>query len=133
MESEGNGHRILTAEDLANKVRFKFRETELDLTDKGVPGIIVLKSLTVREREQLPDPVDLTEVDDRGERTRRALESAGEVFALIVAQPKVTAEAAAEFLGDWPTEAYDAISEAYGSMVGNREEAQAAAGEFPKE
>lgn len=127
--STSNGNKVLSAEELADKTRFKFREETLDLP--GIQGKIVLKSLSVREREELPDPVDLTEVTDRGERTKQAIESAAKVFAVIVAEPRVTAEQAAKFLGDWPAEAFDAVTEAYGDMVGNKEEAKAAAGEFP--
>lgn len=127
--SKSNGHRVLSAEDLANKTRFKFREEELELPQIG--GKIVLKSLSVREREELPDPVDLSEVDDRGERSQRAINSAAQVFAVIVSEPKVTVEQAEQFLGDWPADAFDAVTEAYGRMVGNKEEAAAAAAEFP--
>lgn len=128
-DSNSNGHQVLSAEDLANKTRFKFREEELELPQIG--GKIVLKSLSVREREELPDPVDLSEVDDRGERSQRAINSAAQVFAVIVSEPKVTVEQAEQFLGDWPADAFDAVTEAYGRMVGNKEEAAAAAAEFP--
>jgi hypothetical protein len=131
--SEGtnqNGGGMLSAEQLADKTRFRFRESVLDLTDT-IGGKITLKSLSVREREELPDAVDLTEVTDTGERTQKAISSAAQVFAVIVSEPKVTVEQAEQFLGDWPAEAFDAVTAAYGQMVGNREEAKAAAGEFP--
>jgi len=118
----------LSAEELADRTRFKFREEELEIPEIG--GSIVLKTLSVREREQLPDPVDLTEVDDLGERTRKAIRSAAETFAVIVVEPNVTVEQAEKFLGDWPAEAFDRISEAYAKLVGNRLEADAAASEF---
>src|SRR4051794_4712751 len=91
---------VATAEQLAERTRFKFREETLEIPEIGLS--VILKSLSVRERESLPDPSDLSEVDDKGERTQRAIQSSAEVFAVIVAQPKVPVEQAVEFLPDWP-------------------------------
>ena len=127
-----NGHRpeILSVDDLADRTRFRFREEVLEVPEIG--GKLVLKSLSVREREMLPNPEDLEEKDDKGERTKQALHNAAEVFAVIVAEPKVTVEQAEAFLGDWPAEAFDRVTGAYGKLVGTEEEVQAAAAEFPE-
>jgi len=125
----GGGPRRLTVEDLANRTRFRFREEELEVPEIG--GTLVLKSLSVREREMLPDAEELQETDDAGQRTQQAIRNAAQVFAVIVAQPKVSPEEAEQFLGDWPAEAFDRVTAAYGELVGNREEEKAAAAEFP--
>lgn len=125
-----NGKTVLSAEQLADRSRFKFRDTTLEIPEIG--GSIVIKSLTVRERESLPDISDVMDTDDRGKRTRKAIKNSAIAFSIIVKEPDVTAEQAEEFLGDWPAEALDRLTVAYRDLVGNKEEAAAASGEFPE-
>lgn len=121
----------LSADDLADRTRFRFREVVLEVPEIG--GNLTLKSLSVREREMLPDPTELLEVDDLGERTQAAIKNAAQVFSVIVAEPRVSAEVAEQFLGDWPAEAFDRVTAAYGELVGSNEEVDLAAKEFPDE
>lgn len=127
-----NGKTVLSAEQLADRSRFKFRDTTLEIPEIG--GSVVLKSLTVRERESLPDisDSDVMDTDDRGKRTKKAIKNSAIAFSIIVKEPDVTAEQAEEFLGDWPAEALDRITVAYRELVGNKEEAAAATAEFPE-
>jgi DnaJ-domain-containing protein 1 len=129
-QSKSNGHKRLSVDELADRARFRFREEELEIPEVG--GSIVLKSLSVREREMLPDPTELLEVDDVGERTKRAIKNAAQVFSVIVAEPEVTPEQAEEFLGDWPADAFDRVTSAYGDLVGGKEDEKAAASAFPQ-
>jgi hypothetical protein len=119
----------LTASDLRDRSRFQFREEELELPELG--GSVLLRSLSVEEREMLPDPTLLSEIDDKGERTQAAIKASAETFSLIVADPKVSAGEALEFLSEWPAEAFDKITQAYGRLVGDAEEERAAYAEFP--
>jgi len=125
----GASGRKLTKADLADRTRFRFREQELEIPE--LDGTITLKSLSVREREMLPDPGVLKEIDDEGQRTERALQNAATVFSCIVADPDLSAEEAAEFLGDWPSEAFDRVTAAYSELIGGEEEQKAASAEFP--
>jgi hypothetical protein len=129
LDRNGDAPRRLTKEQLADRTRFRFREQELEIPEIG--GTITLKSLSVREREMLPDPAALAEIDDEGKRTEESLRNAGQVFACIVADPKVTPEEAAAFLADWPAEAFDRVTAAYGELIGTEEETKAASAEFP--
>lgn len=112
----------LTKEQLAEKTRFRFKEQTLELPELG--GSIVLKSLTVGEREALPDLTDADGKPDAG------IPKIAALFAAIVADPKVTTQEAEEFLPGWPAEALDALLVAYGKLAGTEEEAAAAAAEF---
>jgi len=128
-----NGKRdtgMLSAADLADRSRFDFRYEVVELPEIG--GKIKLKSLSVEEREMLPDLRKLSEEDDVGKRTEGAIKAAAFTFALIVAEPKVTAEEAEKFLGDWPAKAYDRVNEAYDKLLGGGEEEKAAYREFPE-
>lgn len=125
----GTGSRVLSAADLADKTRFKFREHEIEVPE--LDGNLVLRSLTVAERESLPDPAELEELDDEGERTEKAMEATAKVFSIIVAEPKVSFEQARDFIPTWPAEALDRVTAAYRLFVGNKEEVTAAGAEFP--
>jgi hypothetical protein len=118
----------LSLEDLADRTKFRFREETLEIPEIG--GTIQLRSLSVKEREDLPNPGELAEVDDKGERTKRAVRAAAETFSIIVSDPKVTADQAEQFLGDWPVEAFDRITAAYAKLVGSEEEITQAADRF---
>jgi len=120
---------ILSADDLADRTRFRFREEAVEIPEIG--GKVVLKSLSVREREMLPDASELSEVDDLGKRTEKALQNAAQTFSVIVVDPKIDPDGWAKFIGDWPAEAFDRITAAYGELVGTEGEVQAAADEFP--
>jgi hypothetical protein len=124
--------KTLSADDLADRTRYRFREEVLEVPELG--GSIVIRSLTVRQREALPSPLELMEIDDEGKRTEAAMDAAGTTFAQIIAEPKLTEEQARSFIGDWPAEAYDRVTEAYRKLVGDDEEevVQAAAAEFPE-
>jgi len=128
--SEGsNGHHRLTAEELADRTRFRFREKVLDIPELG--GEITLKTLSVREREILRAPVEeAAGKTDEGDPTEAAIEAAAKVFSLIVLEPNVTEEEATGFLGDWPVEAFDRITDAYADLIGSREDEKAAYAEF---
>jgi hypothetical protein len=129
VEPNGAEPKRLTKDQLADRTRFKFREQELEIPEIG--GSLVLKSLSVRERELLPDPEALGKIDDEGKRTEQALRDAGLVFSCIVSEPEVTPEEASEFLADWPAEAFDRVTKAYGELIGTEEEARTAREEFP--
>jgi hypothetical protein len=128
-----NGHSPrLSAADLADKTRFQFRESVLDLPELG--GSITLKTLSVREREVLRAPIEeAQERNESGDPTEAAIKSAGKVFSTITVDPKVTPDEAAAFIGDWPVEAFDRVTEAYAELIGSREEEKAAYAEFQEE
>lgn len=115
---------IATAEDLRNTAKFRFKTETLPIPEVGVS--LVLRSLSIRQREDLPD-ID-PEADVTTEETIAKL---AETFSIIVHQPKVTAEEAQVFLGDWPAEALDRLMVAYVQMQGSKEEEAVAYGAFP--
>jgi hypothetical protein len=123
--TEGNGRAPLTKEALADRSRFQFRSEELELPE--LDGFVVLKALSVEERDNLPD---LT--DDAGN-PDVSIGKLAAIFAAAVDQPKLTAEEAEEFLGSWPASALDRVIEKFGEIAGNETERSAAAREFPGE
>jgi hypothetical protein len=120
-----NGPAPLTAEALADRSRFQFRHEDLDLSEY-ISGIVLkLKSLSVAERDALPDLIDKDGNPDV------SVPKLAAVFAAVVEVPKVTPEQAESFLKDWPAAALDKVIEKFGEMTGTREESKAAAGTFP--
>ncbi|RPH37044.1 MAG: hypothetical protein EHM90_00405 [Chloroflexi bacterium] len=128
--SNGDGPMFLSASQLADRSRFKFRTKVVDLPEIG--GKIEIRSLTIAEREQLPTLADMKDIDDKGERTEHAVASAAETFSVIVSNPEVSAAQAKEFLGSWPAEAFDRVVEEFGELVADgKEEQRIARDEFP--
>lgn len=123
--SEGNGRAPLTKEALADRSRFQFRSEELELPE--LDGYVVLKSLSVEERDNLPE---LTDKDGNPDVSIGKLAA---IFAAAVDQPKLTPAEAEEFLGSWPATALDRVIEKFGEIAGNETERSAAAREFPGE
>lgn len=129
----GPQNAIATLADLRDKDRFQFKESILEIPELG-GAKIVLRSLSVREREMLPGLEDIKETDDKGKRTKAAIRAAAETYSVLVHEPKLSAEDWESFLGDWPTEGYDRVSRAYGEMIGESdEEAREARAAFPGE
>lgn len=118
-----NGRAPLTKEALADRSRFQFRKEELELPE--LDGFVVLKALSVEERDELPD---LTDKDGNPDVSIPKLAA---IFAAAVAEPDVTAKEAEVWLGGWPASALDRVIEKFGEIAGNEEERSAAAGEFP--
>lgn len=112
----------LTKEQLADRTRFRFREEDIELPELG--GTVTLKSLTVGEREDLPDMVDEEGKPDG------SVAKIAQLVAAAVSEPKMTAEEVAAYIPFWPAEALDKLLIAYGKMNGNEEELAAAAKEF---
>lgn len=123
--AEENGRAPLTKEALADRSRFQFKHEELELPEIG--GYIVLKTLSVAERDSLPDLVDKDGEPDVSTPKLAA------IFAAAVAEPKLTAAEAEEFLGAWPAAALDKVIEKFGELAGGEKEQSAAAGAFPGE
>lgn len=119
MEGSSNGRASKAA--LADKSRFRFKEDELDLSEH-IDGVVLgLKSLSVGERDKLPDLVDGDGKPDVD------VPKLAAVFAAVVSDPKVSAGEAEEFLADWPAEALDAVIEKFGELTGAKESGKAAA------
>lgn len=123
MPSKGNGRAPLTKEELADRARFQFREQEVELPE--LDGYVVLRALSVEEREALPDLVDKDGNPDL------STDNLAAVFAAALKTPELSTAEAKEFVKDWPAAALDRVITAFGDLNGTREEQKAAAGTFP--
>lgn len=129
----GNGRASLTKEALADRSRFQFKKENLDLGEWITGVVLELKTLSVRERDDLPD---LVGDDGQADVTIPKLAA---VFAAVVdnatvdGQPlgRLTKEEAEGFLGQWPAEALDKVIEKFGELTGDKEEQRKAASAFP--
>lgn len=120
-ETEG----FLSKDQLANASKFSFDEEVLELPEID-GGKIMLKTLSVDERDSLPDLVN----PDGSDASSTAKLAA--YFSACVKTPDVTAEEAEKFLGKWPATALDKVLKKFAEMAGaTKEEQSAAAGEFP--
>lgn len=117
-----NGLGMLTKEQLADATRFKFKEKVLELPELG--GKVAIKSLTVGEREALP------ELQDAEGKPDASVEKLAALLAAIMAEPKMSKEELLPIMVSWPGEALDKVLIAYGEMAGTEEEAAAARKEF---
>lgn len=104
----------LTKEQLADKTRYKFRKREVDLPELG--GSVEVKTLSVGEREDLPDLVDADGKPNAG------LSEFAQVCTAVVADPALTAEEWSGFLAELPATALDRVIEAFGKLLGTNEE-----------
>lgn len=125
--SESNGTSAsgpLSKEALADASRFQFVTDKVDLPEIG--GFLVLKTLSVKERDGLPDLVDKDGNPDV------SIPKLAAIFATAVSDPDVTQEEAEAFLPGWPATALDKVIEKFGELVGvGEDEAAKAAGAFP--
>jgi len=124
--TEGNGRAPLTKEALADRSRFQFRSEELEIPE--LDGYVVVKQLSVEERDNLPE---LTGPD--GKTPDVSIDKLAAIFVAAVSEPKLTKDEAVAFLGAWPASALDRVIEKFGEIAGNEEERSAAAREFPGE
>lgn len=114
----------LSADELADKLRFQFKEEDVELPEIG--GKIRVKQLNLEEREGLPDLVD-----EKGKvLPDPGLRRLASMFAAIVIEPDMQMEAARQAILKWPAEAVDRVIIAFGKMTGTKEEAAAVRDEF---
>lgn len=108
----------LTKEQLADKTRYRFRKQEVDLPE--LDGSVQVKTLSVGEREDLPDLVDADgkSIAGIGELAR--------VCAAVVVDPRLTSGEWEEFLADLPATVLDRVIEAFGELLGTNEKESAA-------
>jgi hypothetical protein len=114
----------LTKEQLADKSRYQFKDQEVDIPELG--GSVLVKTLSVAERDALPD---LTDKDGKPNATVGKL---AQLFVGVVCDPKLSLDEAKAFLGDLPATALDRVVEAFGELVGTKEDADKTVREFPQ-
>lgn len=107
----------LSKDELLDTSRYKFSTEEVDLPELG--GSVQLKQLSVEERDKLPSLID------EDGRPNASVEGLAEVWAVVVADPKLTVEEAKAFLGKLPGTALDRVIEKFGEMMETSEEAAA--------
>jgi len=112
----------LSKEQLSDRKRYQFRTEEVEIPELG--GSVEVKTLSVKERDQLPD---LT--DEKGN-ADASVEKLAQVFAAVVSDPKVTAKEAEGFLGDLPATALDRVIEKFGELLEGKEDQSARRREF---
>lgn len=116
----------LTKEQLADRSRYKFNSEEVEIPELG--GSVEIKTLTVKERDALPELVRVVE-DGEGNKSIVAdasLADTAKAFATVVSDPKLTQEEAEAFLGDLPASALDRVIEKFGELLSVKEEDSAA-------
>jgi hypothetical protein len=118
-----------TFEELCDETRFQFSTDVLEIPE--VQARLLLRTLSVEERESLPGIAELMEEDKSGNRTEKAIKASAMTFSVIVHKPKLTPEQAEQFIGKWPAAAFDRLSTAYRKLVGDAEEESAAYATFP--
>ena len=131
--STGNGRASLTKEALADRTRFQFKKEKLDLSEWITGVVLELKTLSVKERDDLPELVD---AEGNASVT---IDKLAAVFAAVVdnavvdGQPLggLSKEEAQGFLGAWPADALDQVIQKFGELTGDREEQRKAASAFP--
>lgn len=108
----------LNKEQLKDRTRYQFRSEVVEIPE--LDGDVEVKTLSVKERDALPDLVD---ADGKPIAT---LSSLAGVFAQVVSDPKITRQEAEEFLGDLPSTALDRVIEKFGELLSTKEEDAAA-------
>lgn len=112
----------LSKENLGDRGRFRFKQEEVELPE--LDGSVVVRSPSVSQRDELSKETP----DDPKEWT---IKDTAKLFAMIVVEPDVSEDEAAEFLGDWPGPALDRVVEKFAEMTGTKEEKRTAVGDFP--
>lgn len=109
----------LTKEQLKDRSRYQFKTEDVPLPElgeeDGEPFTVAVKTLSVAERDALPD---LT--DDEGE-PDSSVPKLARLFAAVVSEPKLSVSEAEEFLGELPSTAFDRIVEAFSELVGSKD------------
>src|SRR4051794_6506369 len=103
-------------EALSDSSRFQFKRDVIDVSEFITGVRLHLKTLSVDERQELPDLVDENGKPDSSTPKLAA------VFAAVVEnveideveKPALSAEQALVFLGGWPTPALDMVIEKFG-------------------
>lgn len=114
----------LTKDQLADRSRYQFRDKEVDIPELG--GSVLVKTLSVAERDKLPD------LTDENGKSIATVEKLAELFVAVVNDPELTLDEAKAFLGDLPATAFDRVVEAFGELVGTKEDADKTVREFPQ-
>lgn len=114
----------LTKEQLADKGRYQFKDTEVDIPELG--GSVLVKTLTVAERNELPD------LTDENGKPDSSVEKLAQLFAAVVNDPPVSKEEAEGFLGSLPSSAFDRVVEEFSKLTGTKEDADKTVREFPQ-
>ena len=104
----------LSKQQLADTSRYQFNSEEVEIPE--LDGSVLVKTLSVKERNDLPDLVD-----EDGKPKAGVDELAG-VFAAVVSEPKVTVKEAKGFLGDLPAPALDRVIETFGELLEGKED-----------
>ncbi len=104
----------LSKDDLNDRSRYKFERREVDIPELG--GSVEVKTLSVAERDALPDLVD-----EDGQ-ANASVDNLAEVFATVVSDPDLSADEAKGFLGDLPATALDRVIEQFGELLSIKEE-----------
>jgi hypothetical protein len=114
----------LTKDQLADRSRYKFKDEEVDIPELG--GSVLVKTLSVAERDALPDLIDADGKPDS------SVSKLAQLFCAVVCDPKLTQDEAEAFLGELPATALDRVVEAFGELVGTKEAADKTVREFPQ-
>lgn len=112
----------LSKQQLHNHNDFKFIEEEVDLPEIG--GSVLVRTPSVQQRDDLQHKTP----DDEADWT---LEHTALLFSIVVVDPKVSPEDAAQFLGAWPGTALDKVVSKFAELIGNKEDLRDSVGEFP--
>jgi hypothetical protein len=104
----------LNKEQLADRSRYQFKTEEVEIPELG--GSVEVKTLSVKERDSLPDLVD------EDGKPQASVENLAKVFSAVVSDPEVTEQEAQGFLGDLPATALDRVIEKFGELLGTSEE-----------
>lgn len=114
----------LSKDQLADRSRYQFRDKEVEIPELG--GSVLVKTLSVAERDALPD------LSDAEGNSIATVEKLAELFVAVVNDPKLALDEAKAFLGDLPATAFDRVVEAFGELVGTKEAADKTVREFPQ-
>jgi len=115
----------LSKEDLGARGKFIFKQEDVDLPELngGEGATVLVRTPTVGQRDELGNQVPAKPED-------WTLQDTARLFALIVVDPEVTQQEAAEFLPAWPGPALDKIIAKFAELTGTKEEIRQAAGDF---
>lgn len=104
----------LTKAQIKDRSRYQFKAEEVEIPE--LDGSVEVKTLSVKERDELPDLID-----EDGKASAGLKELAG-VFAAVVSDPKVSAKEAEGFLGDLPAPALDRVIEKFGELLSDKDD-----------
>lgn len=113
----------LTLDQLRDKSRYEFKTEDVDLPELG--GSVAVKTLSVAERDKLPD------MTDENGKPNASVADLAKTFATIVSEPKLTSEEAEAILGDLPATALDKVIEKFSELLGTKEATDQTVREFP--